>query len=30
MSRWQKENLVLTEREGFVVPSVQALRALEP
>jgi CRP/FNR family transcriptional regulator len=30
MSRWQKENLVLTEREGFVVPNVQALRALEP
>jgi CRP-like cAMP-binding protein len=30
MSRWQKENLVLTEREGFVVPSVEALRSLEP
>lgn len=30
MSRWQKENLVLTEREGFAIPSVQALRDLEP
>lgn len=30
MSRWQKENLVLTERDGFVIPNVQALRELEP
>ena len=30
MSRWQKENLLLTERDGFVIPDVQALRALQP
>ena len=30
MSRWQKDNFVLTERDGFAVPSVQALRDLEP
>jgi CRP/FNR family transcriptional regulator len=30
MSRWQKDDLVLTEREGFVIPDLQALRALEP
>ena len=28
MSRWQKEGLVLTEREGFVVPDVKALRRI--
>jgi cAMP-binding proteins - catabolite gene activator and regulatory subunit of cAMP-dependent protein kinases len=30
MSRWQKESLVLTEHGGFIIPDVQALRALEP
>ena len=30
MSRWQKENRVLTEREGFLIPNADALRALEP
>jgi CRP/FNR family transcriptional regulator len=30
MSRWQKENLVRTERDGFLVPNAQALRELEP
>lgn len=28
MSRWQKDGLVLTEKNGFVVPSVAALRNL--
>lgn len=26
MSRWQKEGLVLTEKAGFVIPSMEALR----
>jgi CRP/FNR family transcriptional regulator len=30
MSRWQKENTVLTEREGFTIPDADALRAVEP
>jgi CRP/FNR family transcriptional regulator len=30
MSRWQKEELVRTERDGFVIPNVKALRELEP
>jgi CRP-like cAMP-binding protein len=30
MSRWQKDNLVLTEKEGFAIPDVEALRAREP
>lgn len=30
MSRWQKESLVLTEKEGFTIPDVRALRDLEP
>jgi CRP/FNR family transcriptional regulator len=30
MSRWQKECVVLTERDGFVIPNVDALRTLEP
>jgi CRP-like cAMP-binding protein len=30
MSRWQKETVVMTERDGFLVPSVDALRDLEP
>jgi CRP/FNR family transcriptional regulator len=30
MSRWQKDGTVLTERDGFAVPNVQALRDLEP
>jgi CRP-like cAMP-binding protein len=30
MSRWQKENVVLTERDGFVIPNVESLRTLEP
>jgi CRP/FNR family transcriptional regulator len=30
MSRWQKEDLVHTERDGFTIPNVQALRKLEP
>lgn len=28
MSRWQKETLVLTERDGFVIPRVEALRRI--
>jgi CRP-like cAMP-binding protein len=28
MSRWQKEEIVLTEPAGFVIPDVQVLRAL--
>ena len=28
MSRWQKEGLVTTEREGFVVPDLSALRRI--
>ena len=28
MSRWQKEGIVLTEKEGFVVPQAQSLRAV--
>jgi CRP/FNR family transcriptional regulator len=30
MSRWQKETIVITERDGFLIPSVVALRGLEP
>ena len=30
MSRWQKENVVLTERDGFLVPKAESLRAVEP
>jgi CRP/FNR family transcriptional regulator len=30
MSRWQKENVVMTERDGFLVPVMDALRDLEP
>src|SRR5438270_366524 len=30
MSRWQKDQLILTERDGFAIPDVQALRDLEP
>jgi CRP-like cAMP-binding protein len=30
MSRWHKESVVLTERDGFVIPDVAALRAVEP
>lgn len=26
MSRWQKENFVLTERDGFLIPDVQVVR----
>lgn len=29
MSRWQKENVVLTTGDGFVIPDVSTLRALE-
>lgn len=28
MSRWQKEEIVLTEKDGFVIPDVEALRAI--
>lgn len=28
MSRWQKEQMVLTERDGFVVPNLEALRGI--
>ena len=28
MSRWQKEGVVLTEKSGFVVPDVGALREM--
>lgn len=28
MSRWQKEQMVLTERDGFVIPSLEALRGV--
>jgi CRP-like cAMP-binding protein len=27
MSRWQKEGVVLTEKEGFTIPDLEALRA---
>lgn len=27
MSRWQKENIVLTEKDGFAIPDLDALRA---
>jgi hypothetical protein len=27
MSRWNKEGLVLTEGDGFVIPDVERLRA---
>lgn len=30
MSRWQKESIVLTEREGFLIPDLTSLRAVEP
>lgn len=30
MSRWQKESVVHTERDGFLVPNLQSLRELEP
>ena len=30
MSRWQKENVVLTERDGFLIPNIESLRTLEP
>jgi CRP/FNR family transcriptional regulator len=29
MSRWQKEGVVLTEKDGFVIPSADALRNLD-
>ena len=29
MSRWQKEGVVLTEKDGFVIPSAAALRDLD-
>jgi CRP/FNR family transcriptional regulator len=28
MSRWQKEEMVLTQRDGFIVPSLEALRGV--
>jgi len=28
MSRWQKDEIVLTEKDGFTIPAVQALREL--
>jgi CRP-like cAMP-binding protein len=30
MSRWQKENVVLTERDGFLVAKAESLRAADP
>jgi CRP-like cAMP-binding protein len=30
MSRWQKENVVLTERDGFLVAKAESLRAVDP
>jgi CRP/FNR family transcriptional regulator len=30
MSRWQKEHVLLTERDGFVVAKAESLRAVEP
>lgn len=30
MSRWHKETIVVTDREGFLVPDAEALRNLEP
>jgi hypothetical protein len=30
MSRWQKENVVLTERDGFLVANAESLCAVEP
>jgi CRP/FNR family transcriptional regulator len=29
MSRWQKEEIVLTEKEGFFIPNLSALREIE-
>ena len=29
MSRWQKEEVLVTEKSGFVIPDVEALRAME-
>ena len=28
MSRWQKDEVVMTEKSGFLIPSADALRAL--
>jgi CRP/FNR family transcriptional regulator len=30
MSRWQKENVVLTERDGFLIAQADVLRGVEP
>ena len=29
MSRWQKEGVVLTEKDGFLIPDVNALKAAD-
>lgn len=29
MSRWQKEGVVLTEKDGFLIPDVKALNDSE-